>query len=70
MVFRNDKLKKNKFEEYKKSLDGSGYPKECDNYVIRSINHEMYLQRVCKSTLSPFVEKLCYVSSIESTPWN
>ena len=28
--------------------------KECDNFMILSINHEMYLQRVQKSTLSLF----------------
>ena len=30
-----------KFEEYKKCLDGEEYQQECDNYVIRSINHEL-----------------------------
>ena len=33
------------------------HQQECDNYIIRSINHEMYLQRVQKSTLSPFDDK-------------
>ena len=33
-----------KFEEYKKCLDGEDYQQECDNYIIRSINHEMVLQ--------------------------
>ena len=28
--------------------------KECDNYIIKSINHEMYFQKVRKSTLSVF----------------
>ena len=27
---------------------------ECDNYIIRSLNHEMYLQEVKKTTLSQF----------------
>ena len=35
-----------KFEEYKKCLDGENYQQECDNYIIRSINHEMVLQKV------------------------
>ena len=38
--------KKNKFDENKNCLDGEEYQKECDNYIIRSINHEMYLQLV------------------------
>ena len=43
-----------KFEEYKKCLDGEEYQQECDNYIIRSINHEMVLQKVKKSTLLYF----------------
>ena len=37
-----------KFEEYKKCSDGEGYQRECNNYIIRSINHEMHLQEVKK----------------------
>ena len=37
-----------KFEEYKKCLDGEEYQQECDNYNIRSISHEMVLQKVKK----------------------
>ena len=37
-----------KFEEYKKCLDGEDYQQECDNYIIRSLNHEMVLQKVKK----------------------
>ena len=37
-----------KFEEDKKCLDGEEYQQECDNYVIRSISHEMFLQEVKK----------------------
>ena len=33
---------------------------ECENYLIRSPNHEMYLQRVNKSTLYQFDDKRCY----------
>ena len=46
-----------KFEDYKKCLDGEEYQQECDNYIIRSINHEMVLQKVKKSTLSIFHDK-------------
>ena len=37
-----------KFEEYYNCRFGGKYQQECDNYFIRSINHEMYLQRVNK----------------------
>ena len=46
--------KHNKFEEYYNCLFGKEYQKECDNYIIRSINHEMILQKLKKSTLSIF----------------
>ena len=59
-----------KFEEYKKCLDGEDYQQECGNFIIRSINHEMYLQAVKKSTLSIFDDKRCYINNIESVPWN
>ena len=36
------------FEGYKKCLDGKEYQRECNNYIIRSINHEMHLQEVKK----------------------
>ena len=59
-----------KFEEYKKCLDGEDYQRECNNYIIRSINHGMVLQEVKKSTLSIFDDKRCYINNIESIPWN
>ena len=48
----------------------SPYQKECDNYINRSINHEVYLQLVQKTTLSPFDGKRCYTIETESTLWN
>ena len=45
------------FEEHKKCLDGENYRKECYNYILRSINHQMYHQEVTKSTLSLFDDK-------------
>ena len=33
-----------KFEEYKTCLDGMEYQRECNIYILRSINHEMQLQ--------------------------
>ena len=59
-----------KFDEYKKCIDGEEYQYECDNYFLRSINHEMILQKVKKSTLSIFDDKRCYINNIKSIPWN
>ena len=59
-----------KYEEYYNCLFGKEYQKECNNYIIRSINHEMVLQEVKKSTLSIFDDKRCYKNNIESKPWN
>ena len=59
-----------KFEEYYNCLFGGKYQKECDNYNIRSLDHEMYLQKVRKSTLSLFDDKRCYINETESIPWN
>ena len=46
--------KNNKFEEYKKCLDGKDYQRECNNYIIRSIYHEMHLQEVKKINIIYF----------------
>ena len=62
--------KHNKFEENYNCLFGGEYQKECDNYIIRSLNHEMYLQKVRKSTLSLFDDKRCYINETESIPWS
>ena len=59
-----------KFEEYKKCLDGEEYQRECNNYILKSINHEMHLQEIKKSTLSIFDDKRCYINETESIPWN
>ena len=59
-----------KFEEYYNSLFGGEYQKKCNNYIIRSINHEIVLQKVKKSTLSIFDDKRCYINETESKPWN
>ena len=62
-------IKNNKFEERKKCLDGNDYQKKFDNYLIRSLNHDMCLQKVIKNTLSPFDDKRCYESNFENEPW-
>ena len=58
-----------KFEEYKKCVDGEDYQTQCDNYIIRSLNHEMYLQEIKKSKLFLFDDKRCYVNNNDSLPW-
>ena len=46
------------------------YQKECENFVIRALNHEMYMQKVTKNSLSAFDEKRKYINNIESIPWD
>ena len=58
------------FAEYYNCLYGGEYQKECDKYIIRFLNHEMYLQKVRKSTLSIFDDKRCYINETESIQWN
>ena len=43
---------------------------ECNNYILRSLNHEMYLQQIKKSALSQFEDNRCYIIINESKPWN
>ena len=59
-----------KFEDYKKCLDGEEHQRDCNNYIIRSINQKMVLLAVKKSKLSTFDDKRCYINNIESKPWN
>ena len=59
-----------KFDEFYNCLFGREYQQECDNCILRSVNHEMVLQKVKKSTLSIFDDKRCYINNIESKPWN
>ena len=59
-----------KFEEYKFCLGGEENGNICSNYIVRSLNHEMYLQLLQKSTLSLFDDKRCYINNKESIPWN
>ena len=55
------------FEEYKKCLDGEIHQRECNNYILGSKNHEMYLQGVKKLTLSIFNDKRCYMNETKYT---
>ena len=66
----NSQSKNIKYEEYKKCLDGKEYRRECNNYILRSINHEKYLQEIKQPTLSIFDDKRCNINEAESKPWN
>ena len=57
------------FQEYRKCLDREDQ-RECNSYIIGSINNEMHLQEVKKSTLYIFDDKRRYINNIESKPWN
>ena len=48
------------FEEYKKCLDGEEYQFECDVYLIGSLHHEMYLQKVIIKPLFSFDDIRCF----------
>ena len=52
-----------KLEEYKKCLNGENFQSDCNNYILRSTNHEMHLQEIKKSTLSIFDDKRCYINN-------
>ena len=58
------------FDEYCNCLFGGEYQKKCDICSFPSVNHELYLQLVKKSTLPPFDDKQCYENNIKSKPWN
>ena len=58
-----------KFEEYKICLDGEELENECVNYILRSINHNMYMQGIKKTVLSNFDDKRNYLD-IKSIAWN
>ena len=59
-----------KIEEYKICLDGEELENECINYILRSINHDMYMQGIEKTALSVFDDKTNYLDNIRSIPWN
>ena len=59
-----------KFVEYEICLDGEELENECVNYILKSINHDMYMQGIKKTTLSIFDDKRNYLDNIKSIPWN
>ena len=69
-VISKSQWKNINFEENKFCLDGEGNENMCDNYILKSINHDMYLQKIRKTTLSIFDDKKNYLDVIESLPWS
>ena len=57
------------FKEYYNGLFGEEYQRECNNYILLSINHEMHLRETKKSTLSIFDDKRYYINETEIIPW-
>ena len=52
--FSKSQSKNIKFDEFYNCLSGAEYQKECNQYISRSPNHEMYLQKVKKYAPSTF----------------
>ena len=69
-MFSNLNREKTELEETYNCLFEGKYQKESDNDITKSINHDMYLQKVRKNTLSAFVEKRCYLNQVENVAWN
>ena len=49
-------------------LEGEENENFCSKYFLKSINHEMYMQEVIKTTLSIFNDKRNYLDNIKSLP--
>ena len=63
-------MKHIKFEQYQNCFDGEENENVCDNYILKSSNREMYLQKIGKTTLSIFDDKMNCLDNNESLPWN
>ena len=62
----NSQVKIINFDELCNRFIGDDYQKGSDKYVFRSINHDMYLQKVTKNFISDFDEKRYFLNEIES----
>ena len=59
-----------RFEEYEKCLDGEKFHSEFYKFILKSIDHDMYLQEIQKSTLSVFDDKGNYLDNNINLPSN
>ena len=57
-----------KLAEYYNCLFGGNCQQECNNYLLRSIKHEIHLQELKKPTLSIFDDQRCYQNETQSKP--
>ena len=57
------------FDQYYKRLKNKTYDKTCKQYCIRFHDHNMFIQKITKKSLSPFDDKREYINNIESRPW-
>ena len=57
------------FDQYYNCLMNQTYDKTCEQFCIRSHDHNMYLQKITKKSLSPFDDKRKYINNIQSVPW-
>ena len=48
----------------------SPYQQECDNHILKSIDLDIYLPLVKKSTRSQFDDRRCHENKIKTKPWN
>ena len=55
-------------KDYEKTLNENS-TSEHSNYVLRSDNHQMYLQEIKKSTLNASDDKRYYLRAINSIPY-
>ena len=62
--------KKIKLKEFKKCLVGVNYQKDFVNYLLRSINQEMYFRKFTKTSLSIFDNERNYLDNFTSLPRN
>ena len=57
------------FDDYKHCLLSGEEGKKVENFTIKSIKHEMFLQSVTKKSLSSWDTKRKYLDAINSEPW-
>ena len=57
------------FNDYKHCLLSGEEGKKVENFTIKSIKHEMFLQSVTKKSLSSWDTKRKYLDAINSEPW-
>ena len=57
------------FDQYYKCFKKETYDKQCEQFCIRSHDHEIYLQQITKKSMSLFDDKREYINETKSRPW-